>query len=216
MDDHRPGSNLRGHAHSLAGMWWLCDSRGSIVRVRCDGLLIGALAAIWIRSPGPMWQHVAGLARWGWLPVLLVAVAIDLIDRRLWLIGLCAWNAVCFCLLVNIVDGAGRGRLSQFFSLAWLRGLGKLSYGMYVFQSPLIPVAAAFGLKAGVSLGSDMLYVVSMFALTLGIAWCSWHGFEKHWLRLKNYFPHADEKQVERVLQGRPKTIWSQVRSARS
>ncbi len=96
-----------------------------------------------------------------------------------------------------LLDGESVGKSSQWGSeLVVLSELapqpGKLSYGMYVFQAPLIPLVAALGWSAGVSLSIDLLYVGFMFALTVGVAWCSWHGFEKHWLRLKDYFSQSD------------------------
>lgn len=180
---------------------------------RCDGLLMGALVAMTVRSPASQWQKVAQVTNWAWLPLALVAVAIDATDKRLWVVNTTVWSTVWFCLTLNLVASLRGGMLSWFFSQSWLRHLGKLSYGMYVFQAPLVPLVAALGWSAGVSLSIDLLYVGSMFALTVGVAWCSWHGFEKHWLRLKDCFPQSDIARAKSSEQDSRKNRWGQVRS---
>lgn len=164
---------------------------------RCDGLLMGALIAMFIRSGSLTWQRATLAARWLWLPLLIMAITVDVLDRRIWLMNTTLWNAVWCCLLVQLMSGLTNGGLSWFFCQNWLRFLGKLSYGMYVFQAPLIPIMAAAGWSAGVSFSVNLLYVPVMFALSLGVAWCSWHGFEKHWLRLKDLFPQAATERSE-------------------
>lgn len=181
---------------------------------RCDGLLMGALVAMLVRSPANQWQKFARVTNWSWIPLAMVAVAIDATDKRLWMVNTTVWSSVWFCLILNLVASLRGGMLSWFFSQTWLRHLGKLSYGMYVFQAPLVPLVAAVGWSAGVSLSIDLLYVGSMFALTVGVAWCSWHGFEKHWLRLKDCFPQSDIERARSGQQDSRKTSWRQVHSA--
>lgn len=182
---------------------------------RCEGLLMGAFIAMLVRSPDELWQRTAQITRWAWLPLVCVAIAVDATDRRIWMINTTVWSAVWFCVLLNLVASKRSGWLSWFFGLTWLRGLGKHSYGMYVFQAPLIPLAAAMGWVVGVSLSMDLMYVVSMFALTVAIAWCSWHGFEKHWLRLKEYFPQSETGLVKRGLVAALKRRWWEAGAAR-
>lgn len=183
--------------------WLMSGGTATVAEVstlwRCDGLLIGGLIAIWIRSNESQWPRATWLARWLWLPLVTVAIAIDLADRRMWLVNNTLWNAVWGCLLIQLMSVHRHGSLSRFFQQTWLRTLGKLSYGMYVFQAPLIPLLAAIGWSAGVSFWGDLLYVPVMLAVSLAVAWCSWHGFEKHWLRLKDLFPQSGDRAVERT-----------------
>lgn len=167
---------------------------------RCEGLLMGACIAMLVRLPTQAWHGAARITRWAWIPVAIVAIALDATDRRILMVNTTLWSAVWFCLLLNLAASPPAGWLSRFFRGSWLRSMGKLSYGMYVFQAPLVPLAAALGWTAGVSLSVHLMYVVCMFALTMGVAWCSWHGFEKHWLRLKDYFPQSDIGQVQPAL----------------
>lgn len=182
---------------------------------RCEGLLLGAFLAMLMRLPANVWLGAAKITRWAWIPLACFAVAVDATDRRIWMINTTLWSAVWFCLLLNLMAGSQDAWLSKFFRRNWLRGMGKLSYGMYVFQAPLVPLVAALGWSAGVSFPVDLLYVVSMFALTVGVAWCSWHTFEKHCLRLKDYFPQSETGQVKRAVCEGLKTGWQQVRPAR-
>ncbi len=182
---------------------------------RCDGLLMGALMAMLIRSSESTWQRVIAITRWAWLPAIGLALAIDLADRRVLMLHSTLWNAVWFCLLANMLSSRQDGWLARLFDRAWLRGLGQISYGMYVFQAPLIPLAAALGWTAGVSLPMNFLYVGVMFAVCVVVAWCSWMGFERHWLRLKEYFPQRDTMAVDRAKTECPKTAWGLARPAR-
>lgn len=182
---------------------------------RCEGLLMGAFVSMLVRLPNDAWKRCARITGWAWLPLASVAIALDAIDRRLWMVNTTMWSALWFCLLLNLLASPKTGALAQFFQRGWLRSLGKLSYGMYVFQAPLLPLVAALGWTAGVSLPLDLLYVVSMFALTVVVAWCSWHLFEKHWLRLKDYFPQSQTVRAKRAESGSPKTSWGQVGPAR-
>ena len=181
---------------------------------RCEGLLMGACIAMLVRSPTQNWHGVARITRRAWLPVAIVAIALDATDRRILMVNTTLWSAVWFCLLMNLAASSPAGWLSRFFCSSWLRGLGKLSYGMYVFQAPLVPLVAALGWRAGVSLPLDLLYVVCMFAVTVGVAWCSWHGFEKHWLRLKDYFPQSESRSVPEALNASSKSRWRGAQSA--
>ena len=212
---------LLGVALSLTGLclvtrtiWLASGGSGTAAEVltvwRADGLLIGALAAMLIRSNAPHWSNLADVARRLMIPTLVLAIAIDATDRRIWLINSSLWTFAWLCLLVNIMSSKPGGRLREFFAQSWLRNLGQLSYGMYVFQSPLIPLVAALGWTVGVSLPVDLLYVAFMFALTLGVAWCSWHGFEKHCLRLKKYFPQHSTGQPASIQSARLETHWRQ------
>ena len=89
--------------------------------------------------------------------------------------------------------------LGRLFRSSLLRSLGKYSYAMYVFQSPLIPLVAMLPSSMSVferfggddSIIAHLCYIAFMFLLTYGIALLSWHILEKHCLRLKRHFKVA-------------------------
>lgn len=105
--------------------------------------------------------------------------------------------------------------LAKAFNIVPLRTLGKYSYAMYVFQSPLIPItagvvsAAQFTAWVGDSVLGHLLYIAAMFALTYAAALLSWHLLEKHCLKLKDWFPTRDMTSLEESKQAVPVNLQS-------
>lgn len=89
--------------------------------------------------------------------------------------------------------------------------LGKYSYALYLFHLPIRAVLrdmvfgpAMVGPNAGNArikfftvMGSELpgqiVFMVIAGALSLLAAWISWHVYEKHWLKLKRFFPSAGD-----------------------
>ncbi|MEO9594944.1 MULTISPECIES: hypothetical protein [Rhodopirellula] len=86
--------------------------------------------------------------------------------------------------------------LGRLLRSSLLRSLGKCSYAMYIFQSPLIPPIGLLPFSASVfdqiggkdPVSAHLCYVAFMFVLTYLVSVLSWHVLEKHFLRLKRYF----------------------------
>jgi peptidoglycan/LPS O-acetylase OafA/YrhL len=84
--------------------------------------------------------------------------------------------------------------LTTFGNSGTLQFFGKYSYAMYVFQLPLIYVAASLVTATGLAglLGNayagQLAYCGLMFGLTTLLALASWQLFEKHFLALKHRF----------------------------
>ncbi len=98
-------------------------------------------------------------------------------------------------LVVWLLTGGEKHWLRRIFNHGFLRMLGQYSYGMYVIhfavfglfhQSPLSisGLSEAFGSRA---LGVPVAFILPFLA-TLAGAWAIWHGFEKHFIKLKRYF----------------------------
>lgn len=161
---------------------------------RCDALLIGAILAMQIRSP----RGLAPLKWWALalLPVCLaVGVASSVLDKRLFTVPHTVWALMWACLLVWLLQGRESSVLARCFNLSALRTLGKYSYAIYVFQSPLIPIVAAvcsvsiMTSLTGSAIVGNLVYIAAMFTLSYGAALLSWHVLEKHCLKLKDLFP---------------------------
>lgn len=165
---------------------------------RADGLLIGALLAFQIRRP-------EGLRAWvrpAWVVLLVAGVFCVLSSysgRRLLSLHLTAWPALWGSLLVLLLAGSRHGWLGRFFASGSLCKLGRYSYAMYVFQSPLIVIFAALfawvPLDAYWSSASPStawmaatLYIAAMFAATYAVALWSWYLIERHFLKWKKLF----------------------------
>ena len=84
------------------------------------------------------------------------------------------------------------GRLGSALSLAGLRWFGKYSFGLYVWH-PILAVVLLHSRWAIVAPGQGAAAVLLATALTiaatLGVAWLSYHAFEKRFLALKRLFP---------------------------
>jgi peptidoglycan/LPS O-acetylase OafA/YrhL len=202
----RVGFVLAGKTGIALGLFTVC---------RLDGLLMGALAAVWMRThPGGPLAH-ARLARVG-LAAAAVGIGATLTCERLApavplfsTVGL-SLVAVAFTAIVWLavageagevrwggralaqVLGAGRpgvaGRVLGFF--------GRYSYGIYVFHWLVSPVILhrfhpwdLQWLTGGVYLASAVLRNAVWLGGAVGVAVVSWHVLEKPFLRLKRHFP---------------------------
>ena len=126
--------------------------------LRLDGLILGSWLALAARSPGGL----AWLVRWAWPSLFLfgfIALAADVTARRLFGLPLPPGPVTCGALLVLVIAAARRSWLSRMGNSQALQFFGRYSYGMYVFQLPLIfllaPIVTAPGLAA--SFGSPLL-----------------------------------------------------------
>lgn len=165
---------------------------------RMDSLAIGAWLAL-LHKDGPRWSRIRGGVMSGWwagLALLVAAYAtvsgsqhVFLQATKYTLTALAAAG-----LLVLVVEKEPTHLIPRFFSMAWLRGLGRISYGFYVFHP--YPMQRLTGLffkeewspwhgRAGPAMLADLLF---LFALTLAISLASWKFLEQPFLRLKKSF----------------------------
>lgn len=113
-------------------------------------------------------------------------------------IGIAA-NALLFTSMLALCLNAGV--LASFFSMAWLRWLGRISYGIYIYHILLGSLFEWIAAQSFPGLGHDAhLVVVAMIAVpgTLAIAAVSYYAFEARFLRLKCVFSPALEDRPER------------------
>ena len=104
------------------------------------------------------------------------------------------------CWVAIAAEGGRRPWAAAFFGSSVLRWLGKYSYGIYVYHHALKPVWIAFLWErwivpwVGSGWAGTLLYTVAATAVSLGLAWLSWHLFEARILALKKYFPYREKK----------------------
>lgn len=111
-------------------------------------------------------------------------------------------------LLVLALAAKQQSVTGRFFSSAPLRWLGKYSYGIYVFHGLLAPLVVAWVLARTDGVGAflqSLAYILTSSTLAILVAWCSWHLYERHWLRLKRFFPSGagvrdERKSIETIL----------------
>ena len=199
---------------SLARIGWsvlgISDVAPDVLTIfRCDALLLGAVLALVARSPQglPAWRR---LACWTWPAMLLMGLLLDYTGRRCLTLGVTVWPLAWISMLVLLLTADVNSWSARLFKQGWLLSLGRTSYAMYVFQSPLIPLAAPLlgwlGVRAlvGGGVAGHLLWMAVMFGLTYALALLSWHGYEKHWLGLKRWFPMSSPKPAARPLEGLP------------
>lgn len=97
-----------------------------------------------------------------------------------------AINGILFASLIAL--SLQPGAVASFFSMRWLRWLGKISYGIYVYHILLNPLFVWIVSRAFPGLGHDahFLALAGVAAIgTLTMASLSFYGFEAPILRLK-------------------------------
>jgi peptidoglycan/LPS O-acetylase OafA/YrhL len=168
---------------------------------RLDALATGGFLALAARGPA----GVRGLVRPSAIMAAVSGVVLVLVEFRpvqLLRMSHAAKLSLEFGLLPPMFGGililAVAAPPSSWFGRVWhtpvLRFFGKYSYGLYVFENLLIPLAAGFitaermvHLVGSIFFGR-ILYLVAMTALSTGVAFASWHLYEKHFLKLKDAF----------------------------
>lgn len=186
---------------SAAGriLWMLGGGNAAAAEVftlfRLDALCAGAWIALAARGPQGLTQMIP------WARVVLVATGLmllPLIALRLQLktIPTTLYAGFFAAFIVLAVASAKQGWLSFLGRSKMLLWLGKYSYGMYVYQNLLLVGFASFFTPAiieqwtGSAAIARLTFIVSMSLLTAGIAWISWHVYEKRCLAFKHYFEH--------------------------
>jgi peptidoglycan/LPS O-acetylase OafA/YrhL len=84
------------------------------------------------------------------------------------------------------------GWIAQALSGKWIRWIGKLSYGIYVYHVLLWPLfkhaaIAISGLSRGVRY--ELVFASVRVTVTLAASWVSYRLLELPFLRLKRFFP---------------------------
>lgn len=185
-----------------------------VTPMRLDGLMLGAMVAAWYENdPGlPRVRRFAGPA------ALAAAVALAILLVPGWgggrtatimVGGTLAVNVLFAAIMVAVLTGAVRGWPGRFFSFRPFVFLGAYSYGIYVVHPFVQEVMARNWQDAwlprvmGSLLPGRFVFMLLCGGASVLVALASWHGWEKHWLKLKRYAPmeasraaKAEEKQV--------------------
>lgn len=165
---------------------------------RLDGLAVGALTTLCIRSLDPMELRrlLPGVAI---ATSTLAAITFAPIQSHLFIlfnVGIqhTAVALATACAILGALTSASRA-LVWVLSSGPLRTLGRYSYAMYLFHYPLVAglrdrVLAPLRMPviAGSSLPSQVAFDLVATLATLFVAIASWHAYEKWFLRLKRFF----------------------------
>lgn len=160
---------------------------------RLDGLLMGATAALMIRRVSSLSPYYSRF-RIGFGALLVIYAGTLLLGKHDFSVRYTVVSAVATMLLLTTLASPQGAIERRFLENRLLRSLGKYSYAMYVFQNPLIPLLAfvispaSLAVLTGSPLAGGFLYVAVMLALTYGLAWVSWHAFEKWFFRMRLWY----------------------------
>lgn len=172
---------------------------------RVDSLIWGAVVALLVRDT----RLAASCMRWAKSLGVVSALALSAILLRdgfipyegseTLVIGYSAF-AILFSVLIYRSVTTPRSD-SAFLSGRFFRWFGKYSYAIYVFHWPITQAYTGFVAKR-IPIESEYLSALSCCAfvtiVSSGIAYLSWHLFEKHVLTLKRFFeyerPEATKK----------------------
>ena len=168
---------------------------------RMDALGFGALLAVFIRDAAA-WERVR---RWGGRATAGIAVVLGALvvghnglpqfGAGIQTVGYTLIALLSAATLAAVLLAPRGGALRRWFEAGWLRALGKYSYGIYVFHYPLlIVVAGHYGFAEvpelwGSEIPAQLLLTTAVGLVSFGAAWLSWHLYEKHFLKLKRFFP---------------------------
>ena len=203
----------------LRGVMVALDSNAIAIYVltptRVDALAAGSLIACWLdRSLDPerlrRFAKSAGtVSLLGIAGLLAFRGRLRLEDPLLQTAGYSLIAVGGAALLTLLLQPAKAPLLVRCFTVRPLLSLGRYSYAMYLFHVPLGAInrkgiwgiddaADTASLPEVLPMWGDRLHVLlammaSSLLLTFAAAWLSWHLYEKHFLRLKRYFPRATD-----------------------
>lgn len=151
---------------------------------RADALMLGVLCA-WLIRQEHLQRRLMTHARWLYVPIGLFAGALVFMALFPTPERFAVWGylllAGLYASILLITVGQPHGRVARFFRMRWLRGLGLIAFGVYLFHQ------AISGLSYGVILHqtpqiqswADLLVALGALGLTVLIARLSWIYYEK-------------------------------------
>jgi peptidoglycan/LPS O-acetylase OafA/YrhL len=177
-----------------------------------DALLLGGFFAVYLRRPGG-----EAAARRAAAPMALVGGALLLLQFSLYHftdVGVStrtlrggAFHILLTAVLLYALGAPTSSVSSRFFRSHPMIALGKYSYGLYVYHHFLSYYFTKHGTEFALAsaIGSHTVAVAIQalggMAASMAIAWLSYELFEKHFLKLKRFWP-ASRQALDEQRQG--------------
>jgi len=162
---------------------------------RGDTLFVGGLLAIEYRR--------GSLSRWlGAVKVAAPLAALTIIGLMIFYnqldygdSGTAMFGSIAITILgasaVIVGIASPRSTFAKILPSGFLRFFGRYSYAIYIVHTAVLAALDYYRPFAQVaSIGGQLLWAVAYVGFSTGIAMLSWHLVEKHFLRLKKFFPY--------------------------
>jgi peptidoglycan/LPS O-acetylase OafA/YrhL len=174
---------------------------------RGDTLFVGGFLAIEYRRGGlERYAKLAKIAAVAGATMLVALVGVygrlDYMDP-----GTAMFGSIGITLLgasaLLIATSSGESRFSRWLRSGFLRFFGRYSYAIYIVHTAVLAGLnhyrpfASLSTIGGYSLPTQTMWAFTYVAVSTGIAVLSWHLVEKHFLRLKRFFPYRPKPAVE-------------------
>jgi peptidoglycan/LPS O-acetylase OafA/YrhL len=172
---------------------WGADASYNLMPCRADALLLGVAAALVVRQPA-IWESLK-IQRQRLVSVWIVLLAgLAFISRfqlsdpyTFWMstVGY-SWLAVFYLGLLLLALLYSDGWLGRTLRNSWLKVLGTISYGVYIFHMPVLGLTFAIfrGKRPWAETSAERWLVPLALAFTIAIASASWTIFEKPLLKI--------------------------------
>jgi len=183
-----------------------------LMPARIDALAVGAYLAVTARGPEGLQRlsrlapTSAALLSLGFLVIFGVRKGFAAYDPVVSTIGHTILACLFGAVLVLALTSARHAVIARVFDSSFLSFFGRYSYGIYVFHHPIlffkpgiIPLAIVPSLF-GSQLLRQLVFLVIATAVSVGIAFLSWHLFEKQFLKLKRLFPYRSSEKADSPL----------------
>lgn len=194
-------------AFTVPETWLVLGFQERFTFVQFDALLIGALFALWLRGPHP---DLTKLAKRLLLGLIVVFVSSEFLCSSIFhhlltpnigkpifgSIGLSfidLWSVVLVLLAIDPATWFSRALQTRF-----LRHLGMISYGFYVYHDLLHDFYSRIPRHFHLPDPNGVVTALIALVMTFVIANVSFYTFERPFLRLKQRFRVTQPRQVER------------------
>jgi peptidoglycan/LPS O-acetylase OafA/YrhL len=170
---------------------------------RLDALAVGAYLALAARAPGGL-RRLSRMAQPVAMALCLSALVVFVLRKGF--VAYDPWVSTVGHTIVAVLFGSvlvlaltlpGESFVVRAFGSSFLSFFGRYSYGIYVFHHPILFFKTGFIPLAlipsvfGSQLLRQFVFMVIATAVSVAIAYLSWHLYEKRFLKLKVFFPYG-------------------------